>query len=144
MSHTQTAQIELMNARQTSDTANAIALLNDRVRQGVSGPVSYRQGNRYRYVLTGGVACLPMNIKACALTMLAVFNDFNSQNDPHGEHDYGSFFVSTGKGEKLKFVWKFGYYAVVDGRVDWEHGSEAPEDESKTYRVLTLMLGEEC
>ena len=54
-------------------------------------------------------------------------------NDPHGEHDFGSFELC---GRKL--FWKIEYYDP-----DLQHGSEDPADPAKTMRVLTVMLAEE-
>ncbi|WP_139117671.1 DUF3768 domain-containing protein, partial [Endozoicomonas atrinae] len=51
-------------------------------------------------------------------------------NDPYGEHDWLSLDFDN---EKI-FV-KFDYYDR-----ELEHGSENPEDLSKTVRVLTIML----
>lgn len=61
------------------------------------------------------------------------FNDFSSKNDPYGEHDFGSF---EHNGEKI--FWKIDYYDK-----DFCYMSEDPSDETKTNRVLTVMLAEE-
>jgi hypothetical protein len=50
--------------------------------------------------------------------------DFNTNNDPYGEHDFGSFEVA---GEK--FFWKIDYYDSL-----CEFGSEDPADPEKTTR----------
>ena len=62
------------------------------------------------------------------------FDAFTEGNDPHGEHDFGSFVQSDG----VKIFWKIDYYAP-----GLEYGSEHPEDPSQTVRVLTIMLAEE-
>jgi hypothetical protein len=68
-----------------------------------------------------------------ALVQVMMFDDFNAGNDPHHEHDFGSFEL---EGEKL--FWKIDYYnESMDG------GSEDPSDPQKTRRVLTVMLAEE-
>jgi Protein of unknown function (DUF3768) len=72
-------------------------------------------------------------VKAEALVQVAHFWDFTADNDPHGEHDFGSFTL-VGR----KFFWKIDHY---DKRC--EFGSEDPSDPEKTTRVLTLMLAEE-
>jgi hypothetical protein len=72
-------------------------------------------------------------VKAEAVVQVAAFSDFTSDNDPHGEHDFGSFTL-VGR----KFFWKIDYY---DERC--EFGSEDPSDPEKTIRVLTIMLAEE-
>jgi hypothetical protein len=59
--------------------------------------------------------------------------EFTDDNDPYGEHDFGSFGLCN-----RKFFWKIDYY---DPQL--EYGSEDPTDPQKTTRVLTLMLAEE-
>ena len=61
------------------------------------------------------------------------YNDFNSDNDPHEEHDFGSFEIDSDK-----FFWKIDYYAS-----DMKHGSEDPSNPNLTTRVLTIMLAAE-
>ena len=67
------------------------------------------------------------------ITRVREYNDFNADNDPHGEHDFGAFEVG---GEM--FFWKLDYYDT-----SLEYGSEDPSDASKTVRVLTVMLASE-
>jgi len=86
-----------------------------------------------RAVMTSGVAELPDCVKAEAMVQVASFSDFTPDNDPHGEHDFGSFTL-VGR----KFFWQINYY---DERC--ELGSEDPSDPEKTTRVLTIMLAEE-
>jgi len=69
-------------------------------------------------------------VKAAALCAVASFDKFSDENDPHGEHDFGSFELVN-----RTFFWKIDYY---DER--YEFGSEDPTDPAKTTRVLTLML----
>jgi predicted nucleic acid-binding Zn-ribbon protein len=101
-----------------------VALLNDAFRK------SFRGG---KVTVTAGVHTLPNSVKASALQSVASFNDFSEGNDPHGEHDFGSFEV-----EGQRFFWKIDYY---DERC--EGGSEDPADPERTTRVLTLMLAHE-
>ena len=61
------------------------------------------------------------------------FSKFTEHNDPHGEHDFGSF-----EFHRHKCFWKIDYYDT-----DYAMGSDDPADLSKTRRVLTIMLGEE-
>lgn len=86
-----------------------------------------------KVVITAGVASLPLDVKSRALIQVQSFADFNADNDPHGEHDFGGFAVA---GEE--FFWKIDYY---DERC--ELGSEDPADPEKTTRVLTIMLAAE-
>ena len=104
--------------------ANRIRELNDAFRKTLRGG---------RAVMTAGVAGLPDCVKAEALVQVASFSDFTPDNDPHGEHDFGSFTL-VGR----KFFWKIDYY---DKRCQF--GSEDPSDPEKTTRVLTIMLAEE-
>jgi len=83
-----------------------------------------------RVLLTVSVYALPDDLKALALQRTRNFTDFSQDNDPHGEHDFGSFELAG-----QTFFWKIDYY---DERC--EYGSQDPSDPSKTTRVLTLML----
>lgn len=81
-------------------------------------------------LITAGVDQLPMDVKANALLMVKSFNEFTRDNDPYGEHDFGTFETA---GET--FYWKIDYYDV-----ERQAGSEDPSDPEKTTRVLTIML----
>ncbi|WP_257286415.1 DUF3768 domain-containing protein [Endozoicomonas sp. SESOKO1] len=110
-----------------------IALYNDRVRRSL---IDYkeeisllRENCRFKVMRTRSVAHT-IKDKNGLLAAIANFNAFNEDNDPYGEHD---FIIIEFEGHKV-FA-KFGYYAP-----DLEHGSEDPENLSKTFRVLTIML----
>jgi Protein of unknown function (DUF3768) len=109
-----------------TSTANAdrIRALNDAFRKTFSGG---------RVVMTAGVDELPDMVKASVLVKVAEFDDFTLENDPHGEHDFGSFELCN-----RTFFWKVDYYAP-----DLEAGSEDPADPEKTTRVLTIMRADE-
>ena len=62
-----------------------------------------------------------------------MYADFTPDNDPYGEHDFGSLTVA-----RHKAFFKIDYY---DQNLDF--GSENPADASVTQRVLTIMLAEE-
>jgi hypothetical protein len=98
-----------------------IKQLNDALRMSLRGG---------RVLMTVGVNALPDDLKALALQRTRAFADFSKDNDPHGEHDFGSFELAG-----QTFFWKIDYY---DERC--EFGSQDPSDPSKTTRVLTLML----
>jgi len=98
--------------------AERIACLNDEYRKA-------RQG----FMVTRGVSALP-NI-VTVLSMVQDFNEFSEDNDPYGEHDFGSFEVF---GEKL--FWKIDYY---DSALE----SWANPLSSECCRVLTVMLADE-
>ena len=84
-------------------------------------------------VLTAGVAALPGDVKAVVIRKVATFSEFTPDNDPHGEHDFGSFEFAG-----RKFFWKIDYYDPT-----LQLGSEDPADGSKTARVLTVMFAED-
>ena len=86
-----------------------------------------------RVMLTAGVNALPSDVSAMAIRKVATFDDFSADNDPHGEHDFGSFDLSGDK-----FFWKIDYYDPT-----LEFDSDDPADPSKTTRILTLMLAAE-
>ena len=86
-----------------------------------------------RVMLTAGVDALPADVRAMAFQKVAAFDIFAAGNDPHGEHDFGSFDLAGDK-----FFWKIDYYDST-----FEFGSEDPADPTKTTRVLTLMLAAE-
>ena len=67
--------------------------------------------------------------------LLAVqsFSDFTKDNDPYGEHDFGSFEL-----EGERYFFKIDYYAP-----DLDGGSEDPADSANTTRVLTIMRADE-
>jgi hypothetical protein len=92
-----------------------------------------RTGDRGRILFTAGVSGLGVAFSHQALALVRTFDAFTPDNDPHGEHDFGSF---TPQGQKL--FWKIDYYDAA-----CEYGSEDPADPAKTVRVLTVMLAEE-
>jgi len=83
--------------------------------------------------LTAGVTARGDEFCKEALAAVARFDGFTSNNDPYGEHDFGSVTIS---GEKL--FWKIDYYDLT-----LSFGSKDPSDPSQTKRVLTIMLAEE-
>ncbi len=101
-----------------------IATLNDAFRKTLSGG---------KVFMTAGVNELPDMVKAEALCTVANFSEFNVDNDPHGEHDFGSFELC---GRRL--FWKIEYYDP-----EMHFGSEDPANPAKTTRVLTVMLASE-
>ena len=83
--------------------------------------------------MTPGIAALGPEATERIVKTVTIFDDFSHANDPHQEHDFGSFDIA---GQKLFF--KIDYYDP-----SMEFGSDDPTDPSKTTRVLTLMLAEE-
>jgi len=105
-------------------SADKIRALNDAFRSTMTGG---------QVMMTAGVDALPSDVKAMVVRRVATFSDFNPDNDPHGEHDFGSVEIA---GRKVFF--KIDYFDAA-----MEFGSEDPADASKTTRVLTIMLAEE-
>jgi uncharacterized protein DUF3768 len=111
-----------MSAAQT--TADRVRVLNDNFRSTFIGG---------RVLMTQGVDALPIDTKARVILAVQRFDEFSADNDPHREHDFGSFEV---QGET--YFWKIDYYAL-----DMNGGSEDPADPEKTTRVLTIMRADE-
>ena len=50
-----------------------------------------------------------MTVRARAIELTRTFDEFTSDNDPHEEHDFGSFEI-----DGQKFFFKHDYYDKVD------------------------------
>jgi hypothetical protein len=98
-----------MTALSQRAKTNRIRELNDALRRTFSGG---------KVVMTAGVDALPDMVKAAALQKAATFDQFNEDNDPHGEHDFGSFELCG-----RKFFWKVDYFDRA-----MQFGSEDPSD----------------
>lgn len=85
-------------------------------------------------VATQGVMALPEKVRERIVRQVRSFDDFTPDNDPHGEHDFGS--ISDADGGTI--YWKIDYYDP-----DYEMGSPDPSDPAVTRRVLTIMLASE-
>lgn len=101
-----------------------IALLNDALRHTFAGG---------KVVMTSGVAALDEDELAQVLERVRAFDAFTNDNDPHGEHDFGSFEVGA-----VTYFFKVDCYAP-----DMEGDSEDPADPQMTTRVLTIMRADE-
>jgi hypothetical protein len=86
-----------------------------------------------RCLFTSGVSDLGIPFANAAIAAVRAFEEFSPENDPYGEHDFGSFAVGA---ERL--FWKIDYYDL-----SLEFGSNDPADPAQTKRVLTIMLAEE-
>jgi len=97
-----------------------IAKLNDASRR-----------NFLAYMTSAGVIALSPDVVGEIYTKVRNFSDFTEENDPYGEHDFGSFTVA---GEKV--FWKIDYYTRdLSGWCD-------PLSPA-CRRVVTIMLAEE-
>ena len=104
---------------------NKIAELNDRFRTTGSGG---------RVLMTRGIADLDQPVQMVIMQKVREFSSFTEDNDPYGEHDFGSF-----EHEGVKIFWKIDYYDAHNSAM----GSEDPADPEQTMRVLTVMLASE-
>jgi hypothetical protein len=109
----------------TITQAEKIAQLNDRFRKGEIG-----LGIK---VLSQMVKTLSKTQQLHLIGLVKAFDDFTSDNNPHGEHDFGCIEM-----EDQKYFWKIDYY---DRK--FVQGSEDPADLSITRRVLTIMHSSE-
>lgn len=84
-----------------------------------------------------------------ALAQIVGFTEFSGDNDPYGEHDFGTVYrlpngvwtqqrPSDEKDIGATVYWKVDYY---DNTLTY--GSDAPWDAQRTKRVLTIMLASE-
>lgn len=101
-----------------------VAALNDAFRRSFVGG---------QIVLTSGVTALPSPDAMAIIVAVRRFNVFNADNDPYGEHDFGSL-EHGGR----RYFWKIDYYDR-----ELTHGSRNPSDPAVTTRVLTIMRADE-
>ena len=101
-----------------------IRALNDELRQYLLGGLA---------VITPGVAALGQQAVDRIIKTIAVYNDFCHANDPHEEHDFGSF---EANGQTIFF--KIDYFDKT-----LTYHSPDPSDPSVTKRVITIMLADE-
>jgi hypothetical protein len=87
-----------------------------------------------KVVMTSGVAALPAKTQTKIQAGVQTFAAFTPDNDPHGEHDFGSLEIV----DNFKLFWKMDYYDAA-----MEFGSDDPADPAKTTRVPTIMLASE-
>lgn len=65
----------------SATSSAAIRDLNDAFRRTLTGG---------RIMITAGIAALPSDVQAMVIRRIATFSDFTPDNDPYGEHDFGS------------------------------------------------------
>lgn len=83
-----------------------------------------------RWMITQGVQAEGPAFVLMATRAVQTFDGFSPDNDPHGEHDFGSINLA---GQVL--FWKIDYYDPT-----LSYGSNDPSDPAQTARVLTIML----
>ena len=109
-----------MDAKQTVNEISAkIAAINDESRRNMEG-----------CTVTRGVAAMGEDVNE-VFVRVRDFAEFNEDNDPYGEHDFGSFTVSG-----VKIFWKIDYY-------DENLSKWCDPLDPDCQRALTIMLAEE-
>lgn len=111
-------------AHSISQTTARVRDLNDQLRK-------HRIGGRV--LMTRGIAALGDEMVLRVNQAVTVFDAFSPDNDPYGEHDFGTVQV----GEHV-IMFKIDYYDL-----DLQYASPDPTDPNVTCRVMTLMLAEE-
>jgi hypothetical protein len=106
------------------EKSDRIRVLNDNFRSTLIGG---------RVVVTPAVQELSPEANAALLIAVRSFSNFTKDNDPHGEHDFGTIEL-----EGQTWFFKIDYYAP-----DLDGGSEDPADPETTLRVMTIMRADE-
>jgi hypothetical protein len=107
-----------------STDTDRIRALNDDLRKHLLGGGA---------VITAGIAALGPEAVARLVKTIAVFDDFCHANDPHEEHDVGSF-----RFDEVDVMFKIDYY---DAALNFH--SPNPADASVTTRIITIMRADE-
>jgi len=108
-----------------SNRTEIIASLNDEARSAM--------GIASRLFLTQGIEAYNQKELSHICRAVQTFDNFTKDNDPYGEHDFGSLKFGT-----ATIFWKIDYYNLT-----LDAGSEDPADPKITTRVLTIMLSSE-
>ena len=111
-------------------TAEAVKIAeqNDRFRAGMlTGTASDLRG---QVVVTSGVNGMGRDFVTAALMAVAGDSEFTQDNDPYGDHGFGTVTVLT-----VKLFWKIDLYDE-----ELVYGSPDPANPAATRRVLTIMF----
>ena len=112
-----------------TDKIKKIRDLNDRLRRGdarIPGKLVFTSG-LLRHIEDNDRT--PEEV----IALVATFDGFDNDNDPHGEHDFGAFEFCG-----LKVFWKIDYYDET-----MLYGSPDPSNPAITTRMLTVFLASE-
>ncbi|WP_114011674.1 DUF3768 domain-containing protein [Cohaesibacter intestini] len=107
-----------------SGSSEKICVLNDAFRSTLQGGQVF---------LTPGVLSLPAEGQSALLQAIRCFDGFGADNDPYGEHDFGSL-----SHDGSTFFFKIECYDR-----NLEYGSPDPTDPAQTTRVMTVMRADE-
>ncbi|HEV7276530.1 MAG TPA: DUF3768 domain-containing protein [Devosiaceae bacterium] len=105
-------------------SADRIRCLNDRLRTHFIGG---------QVMITQGIQALGPAFRVACVQAVRAFDTFTEDNDPHGEHEFGSVEIAG-----TTVFWKIDYYDRT-----LEYASPDPSDPAVTTRVLTILLAEE-
>ena len=111
-----------------------VAAQNDAFRRNACLAIPYGANDpvlRGQMVMTRGVQAEGVGFVQACVDRIGRLDHFSADNDPDGYHDFGSVevFGTT--------VWfKLDLYDAED----MNYGSEAPDDPTRTYRVLTVLF----
>lgn len=102
-----------------------IVRLNDALRHG--------QGTHSTVVATAGIRQYGETYLARVSHAVATFDQFNEENDPRGEHDFGAITI-----DNVELFWKVDYF-------DLDLNAQSPDKANPdiTHRVLTIMFANE-
>lgn len=107
-----------------AEQSRKIARLNDAFRKSGKGGTT---------TVTIGVSNLGRDTLIAICDTIKYFDDFDHNNDPYNEHDFGSVHI-----DGYHCFWKISYYGK-----EMHEGSPDPSDETVTTRVMTIMLASE-
>ena len=107
-----------------AEESRLIAEINDNFRRFLTGG---------QIVITQGVQALTKDQQIAVLRGVTNFTDFNEDNDPHQEHDFGSLEIDS-----IKIFWKIDYYDLT-----LTYHSPDATDPKVTRRVLCIMTASE-
>lgn len=125
----------------TTEQIDATRRLNDAARS--------HPGHTSIANVTTGFLALPDADRFAALAAITRFSKFDGDNDPYGEHDFGAVYgLASGTWTQDRPKDELTIAQTVFWKVDcydndMMFGSEAPWDETRTKRVLTIMLASE-
>jgi hypothetical protein len=107
-----------------STDTDRVRMLNDELRKKLLGGGAF---------ITAGIAELGPEAVERLIKTIAVFDDFCHANDPHEEHDFGSF-----RFDEVDVLFKIDYYDKT-----FSFHSPNPADPSITERIITIMKADE-
>jgi hypothetical protein len=115
---------EPAHCRFSNTRVDRIRELNDELRTTLSGG---------KLMFTEGVAALGPKAQQQIIEALSRYDDFDADNDPYGEHDFGLITI-----DGCDLLFKIDYYDL-----DLTFHSPDAADASVTTRVLTVMRADE-